>query len=104
MGRTVDGDNHSPLVRFEISFRKVAPHLHQLIGGNGRYRYRELSVIYRGPGDYLGKVKALDTAECRPVIAFAAASTYEAALVRLDVAVAGDRWKPDRFARESWAR
>jgi hypothetical protein len=104
VGRTTDGDDFSPLVRFEVSFRRICPHLIALLAGGGRFRYRELAVTYRGPGDYLGRVKALDTRDARPVVAFAAASTYESALCRLDVAVHAERWKLDRYAGDGWAQ
>jgi hypothetical protein len=104
VGRNTADDDYSPASSFALGFRKLCPALYRLLQGEGRYRYRELSVIYRGPGDYLGKVKALDTVDLRPVICFAGSPTYQDALTRLDHAVAHDRWKLDRFANEGWAR
>ena len=98
-----DGE-YSVGVAFAIAWGKACPSLKTLVEGKGRYHLRELSVIYKGPGQWLAKVKALDTQDALPVIIFASADSHLAAFRRADYCVRMGYWKKDQYPGDNWAR
>jgi hypothetical protein len=95
---------YSPEVGFEVALNRLAPALWKLIQGRDRYVCRDFTVLYRGPRDWLGKVKALDTEGGQPVILFAGGTSWANAVSKLGRGVADGRWKPDVYPGRQWAR
>lgn len=105
MGRDLaTGDEYSAPNALAIAWGKACPSLQGLVAGKGRYQLRELAVIYKGPGHWLAKVKALDTQDACPVILFASAETYLEALTRANHFVGRSAWRPDQYPGQNWAR
>ena len=105
MAPNVDrGDTLSPGNQLEVALRRCCPCITQLLAGQGRYKARDLAVHYRGPADWLVKVKALDSEAPAPVILFAAGESYMKALIAAEARVARGQWKADQHPGQAWAR
>ena len=104
MGHNMTSDGElSPGNAFAVAWGKACPSLTALMKGNGRYHLRELSILFKAPGHWLAKVKALDTQDAVPVIIFGSAETHLDAFRRADYCVRMGYWKPDRYPGTNWA-
>lgn len=79
-------------------------HLHRLISGGTRYRFRAFRLIPKDAGGYLAVVAATDVESASPVVAFGTGATWGDAWEAANQAVGQGRWRPDQYAGTSWAR
>lgn len=91
-------EGKSPYVRLEAALQSATPQVYNLYRGDA-LDFVSLSVRHRGANDFIAVLRSLDE-DGGPIVCFGTGFDYVGALLGLEGAVMGNRWRKD----EPWEK